>query len=378
MAHCYLCDVVLNPENESDEHIVLNCIGGRLSSKQLLCKKCNSGFGEEADAELCKALEPFSVFFDVRRKRGSPPGFVADEKTTGSKIKIHAGGDMTLARPIIKEDELGNGQTNIKITAPTIEMAKQILHKYKKRKPNLDIDLLIKQAEDVTDKREHSLSFGLSVTNGVVRSVLKSALGYYLFVGGRRTWIEHLLNKVNKKDADVPVHFWNRDESVFPVAGKDAYHAIGLVGDPVQELLYCYVEYYSTLKFIVALNQSYHGEDIRYSYCFSVCKGSEINNVHNLLLTRSDLETFKGPMELPANLINDARRTMGVAIGRCMAERRLEGIVDKAMNKCIKKYSNEGYITREMIGELVDEVMKGIYPMIVAATRKRRDEENKG
>ncbi|MED4129465.1 HNH endonuclease [Shouchella miscanthi] len=30
---CYVCDTVLTRENESEEHILLNAIGGKLKSK---------------------------------------------------------------------------------------------------------------------------------------------------------------------------------------------------------------------------------------------------------------------------------------------------------------------------------------------------------
>ena len=39
--YCYICDEELTDTNNSDEHIILNAIGGHLHSNKLLCKRCN-------------------------------------------------------------------------------------------------------------------------------------------------------------------------------------------------------------------------------------------------------------------------------------------------------------------------------------------------
>lgn len=60
MSHCYLCGVLLDKSNSSVEHIIPNALGGNLKSRQLLCKKCNSDIGHQADSELAKQLNFFA------------------------------------------------------------------------------------------------------------------------------------------------------------------------------------------------------------------------------------------------------------------------------------------------------------------------------
>lgn len=38
MSKCYMCGVELNDCNRAEEHIILNAIGGVLTSKNLICK----------------------------------------------------------------------------------------------------------------------------------------------------------------------------------------------------------------------------------------------------------------------------------------------------------------------------------------------------
>ena len=67
MNNCYLCKQVFSKENESLEHIIPNSIGGRLKSKKLLCKKCNSKLGTEYDSEVSKMFNASMIIFGVKK-----------------------------------------------------------------------------------------------------------------------------------------------------------------------------------------------------------------------------------------------------------------------------------------------------------------------
>ena len=66
---CYLCKEVLFKENESVEHIIPNSIGGRLKSKKLLCKKCNSKLGTEYDSEVSKMYNLSMIVSGIKKDR---------------------------------------------------------------------------------------------------------------------------------------------------------------------------------------------------------------------------------------------------------------------------------------------------------------------
>ena len=67
MNNCYLCKQVFSKENESVEHIIPNSIGGRLKSKKLLCKKCNSKLGTEYDSEVSKMFNASMIISGVKK-----------------------------------------------------------------------------------------------------------------------------------------------------------------------------------------------------------------------------------------------------------------------------------------------------------------------
>lgn len=69
---CYVCDKEITSENETEEHILLNAIGGKLKSKKLICKGCNSDLGNKIDNSLARQLNPIANLLDIKRDRGNP------------------------------------------------------------------------------------------------------------------------------------------------------------------------------------------------------------------------------------------------------------------------------------------------------------------
>lgn len=65
------CGNQITKENSSREHIINNSVGGNLVSSELLCKKCNSEFGDTIDAELSGQLAEISALLGVNRDRGA-------------------------------------------------------------------------------------------------------------------------------------------------------------------------------------------------------------------------------------------------------------------------------------------------------------------
>src|SRR5689334_22818848 len=55
---CYRCNATLTDDNSSLEHILPNALGGRLKSRALLCKPCNSKCGDTIDAAVINQLMP--------------------------------------------------------------------------------------------------------------------------------------------------------------------------------------------------------------------------------------------------------------------------------------------------------------------------------
>ncbi len=87
--HCLFCPRLLDG---SDEHVILNAIGGILSSKSLICSSCNGVLGSGVDAEFLEALEVVTLLVDPPKRRRSNKARrrLLDDK--GIEYDLSAGG----------------------------------------------------------------------------------------------------------------------------------------------------------------------------------------------------------------------------------------------------------------------------------------------
>ena len=112
--YCYICDEELTDTNNSDEHIILNSIGGHLHSKQLLCKRCNSKLGDTADAKLAEDLSFYTDMLKVKKVRKNPHKQIMLDDEGREVVVNEAGAKIELRRPYKKIDK-DKGQDNIRI-----------------------------------------------------------------------------------------------------------------------------------------------------------------------------------------------------------------------------------------------------------------------
>ncbi|MBK8089045.1 MAG: hypothetical protein IPK31_14495 [Chitinophagaceae bacterium] len=115
VAKCYICQVDITSTNETEEHIILNACGGRLKSKDLLCKNHNSLFGESFDSELAKQTNDLANLLLIKRHRGEPQAIKGKLESTGEDYYLQYGGKPVMTKPIINEDIDGQ-QIQLSIT----------------------------------------------------------------------------------------------------------------------------------------------------------------------------------------------------------------------------------------------------------------------
>src|ERR1035437_11025447 len=98
MAKCYKCDNEITTATETEEHIILNACGGRLKSKNLLCKTCNSQFGETFDKELASQTNDLANLLLVKRHRGEPQSIKGKLQSTGEDYYLLYGGNPMMTK----------------------------------------------------------------------------------------------------------------------------------------------------------------------------------------------------------------------------------------------------------------------------------------
>src|SRR6185436_17259256 len=182
--NCYVCETEIIPLNETDEHIVINAAGGRLKSKNLICKNCNSDFGENIDAELAEQLNHLANMLMVKRHRGDPQPIVGIQVSTGEKYNLEVGGIPKLTKPTIDQTIVG-GKTNISITARSVKELRETLKGLARKYPVFDVEEAVKSAKWRNDHFNEALHFEIKVGGDIVfRAVCKCAINFFVYKKG--------------------------------------------------------------------------------------------------------------------------------------------------------------------------------------------------
>lgn len=190
--YCYLCGKQLTDDNKSDEHIILNAIGGHLYSYTLLCKDCNSKLGEKADAKLAEDLSFFTDMLQVKRSRSNPHKQVMKNEAENEFVVHDAGAKYNLRKPSAKLEKEGEAVI-LHITARNKDEVKGLLKKCVNSGK-----ITQKQADDIIAKASMSehrpmMNKTTSITTEAFPSIVKSAVNFYLDLFHEIKTIKHLI-----------------------------------------------------------------------------------------------------------------------------------------------------------------------------------------
>lgn len=360
--YCYICDEELTDTNNSDEHIILNSIGGHLHSKQLLCKKCNSKLGDTADAKLAEDLSFYTDMLKVKKVRKNPHKQIMLDDEGCEVVVNEAGAKIELRRPYKKIDK-DKGQDNIRIhiTARNEKELMGILNSLVREGTisQEEADKLINKA--VTIEYRPILHKRNSISQEAFPSIIKSAVNYYLYKTQDTPRIKHLIPYIlGEKDAKEVLYLHHFKKLPYDETKEGVTHMIHIEGDKDTALLYAMMEYYGIFIYIVVLDSDYHGDYINETYTYDTIEGCEINRTFSLPLTLEDLNVFREQPydEYVKNLPYIKERCDRVM--NIWQRRKDHEELSKTIEKAFGKYPDGCIITQEMISKIEDEIMKFI------------------
>jgi hypothetical protein len=366
MDQCYACDCEIVKENASVEHILLNSCGGRLKSKKLLCKKCNSELGERYDAELAKQLNHFANILLIKREKGKPQPTEAINDRTGETYSIGEDGRPRLSKPEIVEEKKDE-MVQLSVKANNAKELYKILKGLKRKYPQLDIDSILSGAQEkelYIDEPLHSnISVGGPEAN---QSIVKSAIDFYLFKQNSRINILQIISNLKYGNSNLDVEPINLEKSIYEIDKNSVCHFIAIIGDEVESVLYSYVEYFGIYGFIVKLNMDYTGPEIFDTYCFDVLKGKEVHPKTNNFIDSRSIRDYSLPKSDPRFDVLRERvgRVLTIAFKR-QNDNEIGRIAKKSWEESLGKYPEGTIITSEIASELSSAVYKNMMPYIL-------------
>ena len=356
--NCYVCNIELIKENVTNEHIIINALGGRLKSKNLLCKSCNSTFGEKIDIALANSLKNIVNMLNIKRERGKVQDIIG--KNNDSREFIFGADGRIKPREALIEDDCN-------ILRVEGENKKQIfnaLGKLKSKYPSLNIE---KSLDSIVFKDEafsEKISFKFNIkSKEILQAICKCAINFYVYKTSDSASIKHLLPYINdtEKKEVVTLHYV---DNLYKLNKNELFHILYFVGDSVEKILYVYVDYFNFHKFLVILNDNYLGNDIQYTYCYDLINYKEINKEVNIKYSRKELFGFMGIDNNEKVFYKSFEHIM--RLSKINKENLLlDYTIGQAFQVIKNKYPQENLFLPYMKDELLNEIMQNIEHFLI-------------
>ena len=362
MKQCYLCGKTITEENKSVEHIVLNSLGGRLKSAQLICRSCNSKFGNTIDANLSKQLNFFANFLDIKRENGTVPDVEMLKASTGEKFKVTSKGIPILAKPLLKETPCGDG-TTIQIKARSEKELKGILIGLRKKHPTVNPEECMGNATKVKEYISEPLTIELTIGGEEsFPAILKMAINYYIEKTGDIASVKDAINdlKNNLTNKVEPIIL---KDPLFDLAESEVVHSIFVNCSGTEHKIYAIIELYSSIQFVVKLSEHYSGDDEQDLYVYDVLERKELKREIKTPPSFSEMFVFKYSSSRPDFALLRKRIERLIAIGTKRKNQiYVSEAIAKTMAATLQRLPEGHIITAENISLFVNEFMKNIEP----------------
>jgi len=365
MAICYMCNQEIKKENKTSEHILLNSIGGRLKSSKLICKSCNSAFGNTVDAQLSEQLNFFATTLMIERDRGTPPPVLMEEESSGEKYYVDHFGKPRATKPVIEKTWKRKG-VQLNVRARDIREARQILTGMKRKYPQIDTEEILGSAKVIQRPINGFLSIKL-VIGGVesLPAILKMAINYYIETTGDIESIQEAIVDLKNNDPKR-VNPIILEQKLFSLEPEEVTHSIYVRGDNATGRLYAIIELYNVVQFTVCLSSNYQGDDLEDLYVYDVLTRTEKEKV------TTNSPSFDFIFDYSYSSSNPDFSIMKTAMERCLEiamKRQRTYMEDKIVKDSWlatidKVIPQGGTITEEAIEAFTSELMSRLMPYI--------------
>lgn len=352
MSNCYICTTPITDENKSKEHIILNAIGGKLKSYDLLCNVCNSKIGHEADSELAKQFQFMSGYLQVKRDNGKIPDTTGGKLKDGTAIDLVDGITPRYAKPKYEATPTEDGIT-YNIMARDDKEMKQILTGLKKKHPGLDIEESMKVVKRTKSRLKEPVVINQTFGGDLAfRSIAKSAINFYIHNNGARKNILHLIPYIEgKEELDIVKHY-HPLKSIYKKDAGEIIHMIHLVGSKREKTLYCFIEFFSTHSYLILLSNDYEGSNLTFTYAYNLITNTDVKKKVDLKLSAAELSNMETKFSDFPQVKEKSDRFMKITT-KIQTDAIISNITSTAIRDIFEiKYGHEKFVTPQMTNEL--------------------------
>ena len=345
---CVLCEIPLHAGNDSEEHVIINAIGGRYKVTGVLCVRCNNGAGQTWDCALAKDLQSLGLLIGVKRERGELPSLVV-KNLEGDQLLLHADGSMSPASVKFIEIQELSGFTKIELIARSLKEARKILKGVKKKYPKFDLELAISEADDqfkyLTSPLKFSMVFGGPLSG---RSLVKSVLCFAVIHGVSPAECLDAKRYLLEEDGDACFGYWYERDIVSNRPVGIPLHCVAVSNMATDGQLLGYIEFFGVRRMVVCLAKHYVGPPIHAVYCIDPRTSLRLSIQCDLRLSRDDITAAYDYQRIPDGSVEVAFGPILDEARRRSFEREKERAISRAVEHAFK---NCGVIEGEVMSE---------------------------
>lgn len=287
---CIFCDKLLE-EDPSDEHIIAKNIGGRLHSKNLICRGCNSEFGAKLDENLRSRFEiiTFWLKFKEHKKKNKILNVELEEK----EYSINNEGPR-LKHPIFMNK---NGK-NIPLIFPTKEDGIKYYENRKKKNPSLNVKEKINSLKSNIKEGQFYFKKKIEKENKFTWSACGKIVYEFLclikknYQPSNKKFIDFVMGKLNPEK--FPLCISSLDFNPLKKSNNKSYHIIIVEGRENENVIIGYLELFDSLKMLMLIDEDYNGESFINGYYHDLME----NNNHNYFDPLESIPVDKKTIEI--------------------------------------------------------------------------------
>lgn len=351
---CYLCGTRLVGAARSGEHIILNALGGRHRSYDLLCRRCNDKAGSSIDAELSRQLLPYANLLGFERDRKRTPNVIV-ERETGEQVVRDRRGNMRPPRPSVSARMQGS-KLHVEASAGTVSEIMRELRRLKRRYPTLDLSDVKKQIKTTVTPVFESTTFRSDQIGGddALRAVAKIAANFAVWKGhiDHPTCASFISGTTTRNEV---AWWWVGDD---PIVSRPAQAVLNIVGlAAADRRVVAYVELLHVFQFGVVVEEAYDGPSFSEILARDVMTGRELE----LCWDPSKWEVTEIP---PAERIMQRLAALMPIAEKASHDRVLKEAIDRAFKRTWQEYGTEA--TGE---QLLPILLEELQPLLIARLR---------
>lgn len=276
--NCLFCDDEITETNKTKEHIILDSLGGNLSSTNIICRKCNSEFGADIDIKLFSQLEFAAIYLGFSNNELEMQTLDGEELVVGASLVPYSRGTRFIPN---SDKEVYFWKKDAEATEKELKKhLKQVTKKYPEFSLTVNNYTNQNAGKVFFLRQKNSPSPGFMNFGGdeYFRAICKMSVEFAAFVGAQRKYLIQAVAMVKGDDEIVLDFYYPTTYGIRKKSDDEISHLLYIKGDPDNKLLFVYSELFSFSNHLCILSSNYDDESFEHIYHFDLLNKKAIEN----------------------------------------------------------------------------------------------------